>query len=186
VLAGGEGRRMGGQDKGLLGWGTSTLAGHALARLAPQVGSCLLSANRHLDRYASLGVPVVTDLRPGFEGPLAGLEAALQHCTTPWLACVPCDVPHFPADLVVRLAQAADGQGVSTAFAVSGPQRRPQPLCCLVHRDRLDDLRAWLDAGQHKVMAWLQQRPHAVVAFDDEAAFANANTAADLSALPRG
>ncbi|UUX97854.1 molybdenum cofactor guanylyltransferase MobA [Aquabacterium sp. J223] len=177
---------MGGQDKGLLPWGTTTLAGHALARLAPQVGRCLLSANRHLDRHAALGVPVLVDLRPGFEGPLAGLEAALHHGTTPWLACVPCDVPDFPPDLVARLTEAAVAEGVATAFAVSGPQRRPQPLCCLVHRDRLDDLRAWLDAGQRKVMAWLQQRPHAAVAFDDAAAFANANTADDLRSLARG
>ena len=42
VLAGGRGSRMGGVDKGLQPFRGLPLAQHALQRLAPQVGSCLI------------------------------------------------------------------------------------------------------------------------------------------------
>ena len=58
VLAGGRGLRMGGADKGLLPWAGTTLAGQAVARLAPQVAHLAISANRHLEDYQALGVPV--------------------------------------------------------------------------------------------------------------------------------
>ena len=55
VLAGGQGRRMGGIDKGLQELEGRPLAQWVLDRLSPQVGSVLISANRNLDRYAELG-----------------------------------------------------------------------------------------------------------------------------------
>ena len=58
VLAGGRATRMGGRDKGLLELLGEPLAARALRRLRPQVGTLLLNANRHLDAYAALGVPL--------------------------------------------------------------------------------------------------------------------------------
>ena len=57
LLAGGRGLRMGGADKGLLEHHGRTLAEAVLQRLAPQVGTVLISANRNLERYAALGLP---------------------------------------------------------------------------------------------------------------------------------
>ncbi|WP_461161757.1 NTP transferase domain-containing protein, partial [Simplicispira piscis] len=51
VLAGGQGTRMGGIDKGLELFQGTPLALHALRRLQPQVGRTLVNANRHLDTY---------------------------------------------------------------------------------------------------------------------------------------
>ena len=107
VLSGGRGLRMGGVDKGLQPYRGVPLAQHALRRLQSQVGACLLNANRHQDRYAAFGVPVVSDEMPDFAGPLAGFVTALRHCQTPWLVTVPCDSPLFPVDLVARLAASA-------------------------------------------------------------------------------
>jgi molybdopterin-guanine dinucleotide biosynthesis protein A len=47
VLAGGQGRRMGGVDKGLVELDGKPLVAHALARLAPQVGAILINANQN-------------------------------------------------------------------------------------------------------------------------------------------
>ena len=74
LLAGVEGRRKGGQDKGLLPWCGQPLYRHVLARLAPQAGWLAISANRHLDDYAASGHDVFAD-EAAWQGmgPLAGV-----------------------------------------------------------------------------------------------------------------
>ena len=96
VLAGGRGSRMGGIDKGLQPFQGTPLALHVLQRLQPQVGACMINANRNLDRYADFGVPVHADTLPDYAGPLAGFVSGLMHCPSPWLLTVPCDSPRLP------------------------------------------------------------------------------------------
>ena len=67
VLAGGQGSRMGGRDKGLVQLRGEPLAGHAARRLAPQVGRLIISANRNADSYARYG-EVVGDGVAGLQG----------------------------------------------------------------------------------------------------------------------
>lgn len=181
VLAGGLGRRMGGVDKGLQPFRGRPLALHALERLRPQVGPLLLNANRHLAQYAAFGVPVLPDAVAGHPGPLAGLLAGLAQAGTPWLACVPCDSPCFPPDLVARLADAVGD--AELAMAVSGPARRAQPVFLLARTTLRAPLEAWLADGGRRVEAWAASRRCVAVPFDDDAAFANANTADELRAL---
>lgn len=187
VLAGGLGRRMGGVDKGLLPFEGVPLARRALERLRPQVGALMLNANRHLDVYAAWGVPVWPDADDQFAGPLAGLLAGLRHAGTPWVACVPCDCPHFPPDLVQRLAaHAADADVVMPVTpAPDGGRPQPQPVFSLVRRHLADDLSQFLAAGGRKVEAWAARLRCVQVPFHDSAAFANANTAQELARLER-
>jgi molybdopterin-guanine dinucleotide biosynthesis protein A len=51
LLAGGQARRMGGNDKGLLPLNGRPLAAWGLERLAPQVDEVLISANRNQAQY---------------------------------------------------------------------------------------------------------------------------------------
>jgi len=191
VLAGGRGLRMGGVDKGLLLYQGTPLALHALRRLQPQVGNCMINANRHPDHYAGFGVPVVGDALPDYAGPLAGFAVALRHCTTPWLVTVPCDSPLFPQDLVVQLAAVVAAGGHDMAMAVA-PEAdatgttvlRAQPVFCLMHTRVLSGLEAFLAQGGRKIDTWASQQPTARVVFDDPRAFLNANTIAELQALP--
>lgn len=176
VLAGGRGRRVGGQDKGRMTWGGSPLAEHALARLRPQVGTLLVSANRNLAQYAQGGVPVLPDVYAGFQGPLAGLHAGLSGCATPWLVTVACDVPDFPPDLVARLWQ---GKGdAPAAYAVCG--ERAQPTFALYARTLLPTLETFLASGERRMSTWLTTLGAAAVPFDDEAAFVNLNREGDF------
>jgi molybdopterin-guanine dinucleotide biosynthesis protein A len=61
ILAGGQGSRMGGVDKGLQPLQGRPLVEHAIARLRPQVGSLAISANRNVDIYRRYGFPVWID-----------------------------------------------------------------------------------------------------------------------------
>jgi len=181
VLAGGQGRRMGMVDKGLVELDGKPLVAHVLARLAPQVGALIVNANRNAERYAALGYPVVGDAIGGFAGPLAGLHAGLSAAATPFIATTPCDSPFLPADLVARLA-GAFGQG-PLDIAVARTFEQPHPVFALVRRDVLSHLARFLEQGGRKIDAWYASLRLAEVAFDDEAdAFRNINTPEELAA----
>ncbi len=173
---------MGGVDKGLQDFHGQPLARHALERLRPQVGGLVLSANRHLADYAAFGVPVLPDADAEFAGPLAGMLAGLAHCTTPFLATVPCDAPLFPLDLVARLAAVQADIVVATAPDDTGVQR-PQPVFCLLRTDLRTSLAQFLAAGGRKVGQWMAQHHCERVAFAEARAFANANTQAALDEI---
>lgn len=187
VLAGGLGRRMGGVDKGLQPFEGQPLARRALERLRPQVGPLMLNANRHLDVYAAWGVPVWPDADDQFAGPLAGMLAGLRHADTPWLACVPCDGPHFPPDLVQRLAAHAEAADVVMPVTLDPDtgRRQPQPVFGLLRRSLADHLAGFLADGGRQVEAWAARLRCVQVPFADARAFANANTAQDLARLSR-
>jgi molybdopterin-guanine dinucleotide biosynthesis protein A len=184
VLAGGQGRRMGGVDKGLVLLDGRPMAAHVIERLAPQVGPILVNANQNADRYAALGHPVVPDAVGGYAGPLAGLHAGLSRAATPFVVTVPCDSPFLPPDLVARLA---DGLAHARAvLAVAKTFDQPHPVFALVRRDVLPNLAAFLDAGGRKIDAWYASLAVVEVPFDDCAdAFRNINTRDELDAASR-
>ena len=62
VLSGGQGRRMGGTDKGLQPFKGAPMAMHTIMRLEPQVDVVKINANRNLAAYESLGVSVLPDV----------------------------------------------------------------------------------------------------------------------------
>lgn len=197
LLAGGRGSRMGGADKGLQPFQGAPLAQRALQRLQQQTlppAHVLINANRNLATYAALGAPVWPDALPDYAGPLAGFLAGLQHCDTPLLLTLPCDVPNFPLTLCERLARALLAQDAEIAM-VSVPEAdtagrvrlRTQPVFCLLRASLQDSLLRFTQGGGRKIDAWTAQHRQVMVPFDapddDPHAFANANTLAELHAL---
>lgn len=178
ILAGGQGRRMGGRDKGLQPLRGKPLIAWTIERLAPQVHTLLINANRNAETYQAFGYPVVRDLTDDFCGPLAGLQAGLSACKTPLLASVPCDCPFLPDDLLARMNQALASS--SADIAVARTPARTHPVFSLMRREVRDGLAAFLDAGGRKVDAWHTTLKTVIVPFDDEHAFANINTQAEL------
>ncbi|WP_087722598.1 molybdenum cofactor guanylyltransferase MobA [Pandoraea sp. PE-S2T-3] len=121
ILAGGRGQRMGGRDKGLQLFDGQPLAAHVLARLQPQVGTLLISANRNHAAYAALGADVVSDETQDFAGPLAGMLAGLRAAKTEYVLTAPCDSPLLPDDLAARLAAALVAPGAPDIPASADP-----------------------------------------------------------------
>lgn len=184
ILAGGQGRRMGSVDKGLVPLDGRPMIAHVLARLRPQVDEILINANQHHAEYAVFGHAVVADALGGFAGPLAGLQVALARAAFPLLATVPCDSPFLPADLVARLAAALLARQADLAVARTFDQ--PHPVFALVRREVLPHLEAFLGGGGRKIDAWYATLKTVEVAFDDEAdAFRNINTLAELKEASR-
>ncbi len=206
VLAGGRGTRMGGVDKGLQPLQGVPMAQHALQRLAQQQGGpiqgAIVNANRNPEVYRAMGeatfgagrVQVVPDRDTAFAGPLAGFQAGLDVCTTPFMLTVPCDSPRFPLDLAQRL-MAALLQAQAGIAVVMAPETgrdgqvalRSQPVFCLMRTALAPTLHAFLERGGRKVDAWTAGLARVQVPFDapgdDPRAFANANTLIELRRL---
>jgi molybdopterin-guanine dinucleotide biosynthesis protein A len=180
ILAGGRGRRMGEADKGWIEQAGQPLIRRVLDRLAPQVDDIVISANRSLERYRTLGHVVVSDVYQGFAGPLAGLHAALPHVHHETVASVPCDCPGLPLDLVARLRQVLESQRLDVVVAKSGD--RVHPVFCLCRRSVWRSLDAFLAGGGRKAETWYTSLAHAQVSFDDQPeAFRNINAPEDLT-----
>ncbi|MEO1766871.1 molybdenum cofactor guanylyltransferase MobA [Thiobacter aerophilum] len=182
ILAGGEGRRMGGQDKGLMRLRGRPLAEWVLTRIRPQVSEVLISANRNLEAYGALGHPVLRDRTGGFVGPLAGIARGLLETRHPLLLAVPCDTPFLPDDLMARLYAALVGQGADLAVPVAAG--RAQHAICLMRTEVGASLADYLARGGRKVQEWQAMLKRVSVDFGEEAAFfVNINRPEQLAAL---
>jgi len=182
ILAGGQGRRMGGVDKGLAALRGRPMVAWVLERLAPQVGEVLINANQNLEQYRGLGYPVVTDEIGGFAGPLAGLQAGMKAAHHALVLMVPCDSPFLPTDLAQRLFSALNADHADLAVAKTGGQ--PYPVFALARTALLPHLTAFLEGGRRTVYAWYDLIKVVEVAFDDqEQAFTNINTTDELKSI---
>ena len=185
ILAGGRGSRMDGQDKGLVKLNGRPMIEHVIAALAPQAGTLIINANRNLDEYQALGYPVISDELEGFQGPLAGILSALHHIHTPYLLCVPCDVPGLPANLAERLSTALHKQQGELAVVHDG--KHLQPAFVLIPAALEDDLQAYLQRGKRKLRSWCKTHRLALADCSDETkCFANINDAAGLKQFEAG
>ena len=189
VLAGGQGSRMNGVDKGLQLLQGQSLVKHAVKRLQAQslaVASIAINANRHLADYQALGFDVWPDAQADFAGPLAGFLVGMTHCPHPYLLTVPCDTPMFPLNLAERLMQALQNQGADIAMAAAPEEDgvlRRQPVFCVLKVTLKDSLQSFLAEGGRKIGAWTALHHTVEVPFEDPLAFRNLNTVEDFQRL---
>ena len=182
VLAGGLGRRMGGEDKGLVEFEGKPLIAHVMDAIGPQVGELFINANRNLERYRAFGRPVIADELTGFQGPLAGMLSALGRISNPLLLVVPCDAPRLPSDLAARLLAALQREEAEIAVAHDG--QRMQPVHALIQRELKTSLESFLAGGERKIDRWYAMHRPALADFSDRPeAFVNINTLDQLGHL---
>ncbi|MBS0057033.1 molybdenum cofactor guanylyltransferase MobA [Yersinia sp. Marseille-Q3913] len=183
ILAGGRSSRMGGNDKGLILLHGKPLFQHVIDQLRPQVDHVLINANRNQALYQESGIPVISDIIPGFVGPLAGMHAGLSHSSTEWVVFVPCDVPGLPIHLVSQLWY-GKGQALA-AYAHDG--KRAHPTLVLMHVSLKPLLAEFLAKGDRKLMILMENVNAQPVVFSGQAnPFSNLNTPADCDLWEQG
>jgi len=181
VLAGGLARRMGQQDKGLIPFNKQPLVCYALAAMAPLVDELLVSANRNQESYRQFGFRVLEDGNEHFNGPLAGILAAMKATSNPILLISPCDSPMVKTEDLTRLLNALS-EDVEIAVAFDG--ERLHPVFAALKTELQADLKQYLDNGEHKLQKWFSQHQLVKVDFSDRPEiFANINTPEELRAL---
>lgn len=179
ILAGGAGRRLQGRDKGLQAWRGEPLVAHIKRRIEPQVAQLLISCNRNREQYARYAALARSDLRPDYQGPLAGIEAASADLAHSLLLVVPCDSPALPLDLGQRLLAALQ-QDPTLDLAFARCPQRDHYLHVLLRRHCLDSLPAYLDAGGRAVRHWYATLNTTAVDFPLAEAFHNHNHLEDF------
>jgi molybdopterin-guanine dinucleotide biosynthesis protein A len=179
LLAGGQGRRMGGQDKGLIEWQNTALGLITVNNLRQQGQTVVINANRNITKYQTWG-EVFSDENNDFMGPLSGMLAAFHHYpNAEWIGFVPCDCPFLPRDLVKRMTTNIPEK---TQIIVAHDGQRIHPTIALLHRSVVPSLRDFLNNGDRKIQLFYQQCQTKVQAFHDcPTAFNNLNTPEDLA-----
>ncbi|GGW57066.1 molybdenum cofactor guanylyltransferase [Vreelandella hamiltonii] len=184
ILAGGEGRRMGGRDKGLEPFSGLPLVAHTVKRFDGQVHELMINANRNGDAYALFADRVIADAEGGFKGPLMGIYSGLRAARTPWLLVAPCDSPALPHDLVARMVAGIVTEDGTHDIAVAFDGERPHPVVALLRTLLADDLAATLAEGERKIDRWYARHAWCRVDMSDcPEAFANLNTEEEKARL---
>jgi len=186
ILAGGLARRMGGGDKCMRPLLGRPILDWVTERAVPQTSYMIINANGDASRFQDYALPVVADSVEGFQGPLAGILAAMewgasQHPDVKWIVSFPADAPFVPAGLVQRYLDAAEDQGADLVSARSAG--RVHPVCGLWSTSLAGDLRhALTQENVRKIDRWTARHRLAEVAFETDPydPFFNINESDDL------
>ncbi|MBS1227194.1 MAG: putative molybdenum cofactor guanylyltransferase [Proteobacteria bacterium] len=141
VMAGGRSRRMG-CDKATLLLGERTLLQRVVDSVQPLFAELRVSVRAP---RADLPWPQICD-RHQDAGPLAGLCAALEDASTPWIFALATDMPFVKPALIELLAQRRAG----CAAVVPVVGGHPQPLAAFYSASCLATVRALLDETHGK------------------------------------
>jgi molybdopterin-guanine dinucleotide biosynthesis protein A len=159
LLAGGEGRRLGGCDKGMVLWQGRPMASRVFEALSSVVQPVLISANRSLDRYQALAPQQVYPDEPGLsgQGPLAGLLTGMRAARALGARAVlvsPCDTPDITPGVFAGLLEAWASNPERPAIAECEGRAHPLHGVYPVASDRL--LEQQLASGNRRVMVFAE------------------------------
>lgn len=177
ILAGGQGKRMGGQGKAWITLDFKPLIGHVITRLKPQVSEIIISANDDVARYERWTPKVVADDVPQL-GPLGGLTSAGHLAEHELILVTPCDTPFLPRDLVSCMLEKMEKSWAQMAVA-RDPERMHFTIL-MMHHTLLADAESFLNSGGRAMKAWIAHHNPVEVMFESTAAFMNINTLDDL------
>lgn len=177
ILAGGRGVRIGG-NKGLQRLGDKPLIAWVIEAVRRDSHALLINANGDDAAYFQFGYPVIKDVLPDWQGPLAGLHAALLRAETGLVMSVPCDTPFLPDDLIAR-CRAKLGDAEAVVVVAEGVR---QPAIALYRKSVLPKLEAYMQQGGRKVNGWLDTLRITEEVFQDDWKFNNINTLQELRA----
>jgi molybdopterin-guanine dinucleotide biosynthesis protein A len=180
ILAGGQGRRIGG-GKPLRLLGGIPLIERALVQ-ARRFSDDVAIAFRETGQAATLQARLILD-DPDIQGPLAGLVSGLRfarEARADALLAMPADMPFMPDDLAAKLQRALPGN--RAAIASSGGHLHP--VCGLWLSNCIELVPDYLNSGRRSLKGFAEAAGFATVEWqaEPEDPFFNINTAEDLKA----
>jgi len=179
ILAGGEGQRMGGVDKGLMQWHNKPLIQHVIERLAPQVDEIIISCNRNIEQYKLFGYACITDSTDDFLGPLAGIASCVESSNHNSILLCPCDTPLIPVNLLHQLEKTLQQSGANAVIARDDYNQHYSHA--LLTEEFAKTANKQLSAKRKSLRAWYGTTNWQCADFNDEAkAFTNINTLEQL------
>ncbi len=189
---------MDGEDKGLVLYKNKPLIESVIGKIKPQVNNIVISANRNIDHYKKFGYPVVNDSASNqgnnkniYQGPMAGIAAALPQCRNEWVFIIACDMPLISDTIVSQLdaglktddfkidSSKADHRNNQKTIAIAEVKKKFQ-LAMLLNKNLLTSIQISLENNQLKLMQWVNSNQVVVIEFSDEIEFRNFNYFKDL------
>lgn len=179
ILCGGKALRMGGKDKGLIQYKNKSLVEFAINTLQPQCNNIIINTNRNLDIYKQFSFPVVNDQNHEYLGPLAGIAACSEHIKNPYIAVIPCDMPHLPMQAINLLLEKLNNSHAE--IAVASTNKRLQPLVFIMKKSVADQTQNDLQKGHRKMSEWIKKYHYESIDFSQHIHwFSNINHPQDL------
>ncbi len=175
VLAGGHSSRMG-RDKALLPWHSGSLVEDLAARVADAAGNVALIGDPRY--YSHLALDCLPDLRPG-QGPLAGIEAALESRRGELNLIVACDMPGLKPQWLRKLLLQMDETGAPCVATRDGAGVL-HPLCAVYRGNCLAKVRNALDEGRLRLLDLMKDLE--TISLETEDTIWNVNTPEDWRA----
>jgi molybdenum cofactor guanylyltransferase len=162
VLAGGKSSRMG-ENKALLPISGKTALEHVLAAVETVSDKSAVITNEP-ESFSFLKIPVIEDLHP-YEGPMAGMEAAMTALPAEWYIFTACDMPLIHPD-VMRLIK--EKTGISNVQAVIPKvDGRLQPLLAAYHHSCLPFIKMCLQSDKRSIKSLLENINFDIITYRD-------------------
>ena len=152
ILAGGLSRRMG-RDKAQVELGGEPLLARQVRRWRAHFPSVWVSVDRP-GRFDTYGAGELCDLRPGNQGPLAGLEAAFLGTEAERVFLTAVDLPFAEPELAGRVLEALECHQVCCLRWEDG---RLEPLFAAYRRSCLPAVQACLEEGRRSFRGLLER-----------------------------
>lgn len=175
LLAGGQGRRMGGRDKGLITWRDKPFIEHLYGLVRPLTDDVIVSCNRNHEQYKRYADRLVEDEQQDFPGPYAGIRAGLAVAKHQYLLVIPCDMPLLDRALLYRLRQAAAVSSGAPVMVRQGEQLEPL-LCCIPTGHAQVFEQHWQEGQRSPRRTMAELRAGALQCEADDPRLANLNT----------
>ncbi len=187
VLAGGQGRRLGGIAKGLERVGTQRMLDRAITALREASDDVVISANADDAVTWSPSLAVIRDAAPG-SGAIGGILAAID-ATEGAVITMPWDMPFVPAALLRALRETGELHEAEAVLPMREGAWGVEPLVGWFSPWCAPAIAARLRAGDARAGAWLDDvrtmRVDCTPWGDAERLFFNVNTAEDLAQAQR-
>ncbi len=178
ILAGGQGRRMGLQDKGWLAYQGQVLIRsltEQLSALNPNI-PIIINANQNIEAYQVLGYPVISDAKQDFQGPLSGILNVMQTSNVQpqqaWLTW-PVDAPFTVESYLQKMTAVGISQEIDLAVAKrltlsSEPiEMQLQYTHLLIKPSLQPSLLNYLQQGRRSIKGWIAKLEAETVATVD-------------------
>jgi molybdopterin-guanine dinucleotide biosynthesis protein A len=185
ILAGGQARRLGGVNKGMLTVGASPIVDRQLDALR-NVASTVFVVGRESPAWSDRGLAVVPDDIPG-AGVLGGIYTAIVRSPCARTLVVACDLPFVSAAFLHRLNAEADAD-----LVIPRTRGGYQPLCAIYSLACAADIHARIIRGELKASVLplgvrvVEVGPEITATYDPEGLlFVNVNTPHDYERAKR-
>jgi len=181
ILAGGEGKRLGGCNKAFLTIGKQTF----IEQLLQQVSDFddVILSTRHVALYRDYSPSILMDETPRI-GPMGGLYTSLKHCKHDYLFVCAVDMPYLKKELIDFLSTFIDSE--SDAFIIES-ETKLHPLCGIYKKTAVLPIEEMIKQQNYQLTDLLKRLKTKVIPLIDshlsDQIMTNVNTKDDLTQL---